>query len=354
MANEMKEFGGMITKLINKENLGREEAKEVFYSIIGNETTDMHQGAFLAALTAKGETAEEIAGSWDAIYHLDTVKVNPDVTGPIVDNCGTGMDSFKSFNISTAASLVAAAGGVTIARHGARALSSVCGTVDILEELGVDVDCTPEQTKENIEKLGIGLFNGMSPLVHPQALGRILSQISFGTVLNISASLANPALPSYAVRGVYSPELLDLVPQIMKEIGYKRALVIYGAVDEEQGLGMDEASVIGRTQVAELMEDGEVKRYSFYPEDMGITVGNAEDLRPLGDRNKEAARMRRILSGEGNRTETDVVALNAGLIFYLTDKAESIEAGYRLAKETLVSGEALSLLDRWAGYKPQA
>lgn len=354
MATEMKQFGSTITKLINKENLGREEAKAVFYDIIGNETTDMHQGAFLAALTAKGETAEEIAGSWDAIYHLDTVKVNPDVAGPIVDNCGTGMDSFKSFNISTAASLVAAAEGVTIARHGARALSSVCGTVDILEELGVKVDCTPEETKEHIEELGIGLFNGMSPLVHPQALGRILSQISFGTVLNISASLANPALPTYAVRGVYSPELLELVPQIMKEIGYKRALVIYGAVDEEQGLGMDEASVIGRTQVAELMEDGSVKRYSFYPADLGIQVGDPEDLRPLGDRTKEAERMRRILSGQGTTTESDVVSLNAGLIFYLTNKAESIEAGYRMASKTLASGKALTLLEHWAGYKSQA
>lgn len=181
---EQKQFGNVIAKLINKENLSREEAKTAFSQILSNRQTDMQQGAFLAALTAKGATPEEIAGGWEAIYHLDTVKVELVTDQPLVDNCGTGMDTFKTFNISTAASIIAAAGGIRMAKHGSRALTSFCGTIDIIEELGVDVECDVDIVKQSIENAGIGIFNGMSSKVHPMALGRILSQISFGTVLN--------------------------------------------------------------------------------------------------------------------------------------------------------------------------
>ena len=140
----IKEFAKTITKLINKENLSREEAFDAFMTVLKAETSDIQQGAFLAALTAKGETKDEIASCWQAIYEFDTVKQNPVVDGDIVENSGTGMDSFKTFNISTVASIVAASYGVPMARHGARALSSKCGTVDIAEALGVNVECDVE------------------------------------------------------------------------------------------------------------------------------------------------------------------------------------------------------------------
>jgi anthranilate phosphoribosyltransferase len=342
-----KEFGAVVTKLLNKENLNKDEAKEMFIEVMSDNQTDMHQGAFLAALNAKGETAEEIAGSWEAIYHLDTIKVSPEVQGPIVDNCGTGMDTFKTFNISTAASIIAAAGNVTIARHGARALSSVCGTVDIAEELGVFVESEPEIVKKSIEETGIGIFNGMSPKVHPAALGRILSQISFGTILNISASLANPALPKYGVRGVYSREMLELVPEIMKEIGYRKALVVFGEVDGAGSLGMDEASTLGMTHVAELKEDGSVEKYSFLPEDMGLLRGNEEEIKPLNDKQAEAERMVKLLMGKDNSSRTDIACLNTGLIFYLTGKTDSIRDGYEYALELVKSGKAIKKLQDW-------
>jgi len=241
--NSTKAFGQAITKLINKENLTRTEAKKLFAEILENRQTEMQQGAFLAALSAKGSTVEEIAGSWEAIFELDTVKVTPDINKPLVENCGTGMDEVNTFNISTAASIIAAAAGVVMAKHGARALTSTSGTIDILEELGVNVECEPDTVKKSIEKAGIGIFNGMSPKVHPRALGRILANISFGTILNTSASLANPALPQYGVRGVYSKELLNSVPLVMHEIGYKKAIVVHGL--DENGNGMDEASTLG-------------------------------------------------------------------------------------------------------------
>jgi len=343
----MKEFGHVITKLLNRENLSRDEARNMFLQVMSDEQTQMQQGAFLAAITAKGETVDEIAGSWDAIYNLDTVKVQPEVGEPLVDNCGTGMDSFKTFNVSTAASIVAAAAGVKMAKHGARALSSVCGTIDILEELGVDVECDVEIVKKSIEKAGIGIFNGMSPKVHPWALGRILSQISFGTVLNIAASLANPALPRYGVRGVYSKNLLDPVPRIMKEIGYKKALVVHGTVDAEGGPGMDEASVVDRTYVAELKEDGNIEHYSFLPEDLGIKRGEREEIKPLQDRKEEAKRLLNILKGGDTSARLDMVCLNSGLVLYLTGKALSLKEGHEQSRNLIFSGQAFRKLEQW-------
>jgi len=174
-----REFGSLIMRLIQKGDMTRDETREAFYTILKDQTTEMQQGAFLAALTSKGETAEEAAGAWEAIYNLDTEKVVINSQGPLIENCGTGMDGFKTFNISTAASIIAAAGGIYMARHGARAITSVCGTVDLAEALGVDVECDVRVVARSIEKTGLGLFNGMSPKVHPNALRRILSKIFF-------------------------------------------------------------------------------------------------------------------------------------------------------------------------------
>ena len=272
--NADKDFGMWITRLIQKGDLTRRESKAAFHTILRNETTEMQQGAFLAALTAKGETEEEVAGSWEAIYELDTVKVKTDHPDPVVENSGTGMDTFKTFNISTAASLVAASGGIPMARHGARSITSLCGTVDMAEMLGVDVECSAQLVAESITKAGIGLFNGMSPQSHPRALGRILSQIHFGSTLNIAASLANPAMPKIGVRGVYSREMILPVIRVMKEIGYERALVFYGGIDDSDR-GMDEASVCGPTFCAKLEPNTGIREFRFRPEDFGISPGAA-------------------------------------------------------------------------------
>ncbi|ACV62441.1 anthranilate phosphoribosyltransferase [Desulfofarcimen acetoxidans DSM 771] len=346
LIEQAKEFGHIITKLINKEDLSRHEAKEAFSQILLNQQSEMQQGAFLAALTSKRETVEEIAGCWEAIYELDTVKVIPDVPEPLVDNCGTGMDTIKTFNISTAASIIAAAAGIRMAKHGARAITSVCGTIDILEKLGVDVECSPQIVKKSIEKAGIGIFNGMSPKVHPQALGRVLSQISFGTILNISGSLSNPALPRYGVRGVYSKELVKPVAQVMREIGYKKAVVVHGLAEDEVK-GMDEASTLGHTIIAELRENGEIIMYSFAPEDIGIKRSEMHLLAPSENREEEVLRFLAVLKGEEEGARSDIVCLNAALILYLVNCNNSLEECYRKAKEIIFSGEAIKKLYDW-------
>ncbi|MGE0902472.1 MULTISPECIES: anthranilate phosphoribosyltransferase [Dehalococcoides] len=353
--NRVKNFGAVISRLISKENLNREEVKDCFCQIMRNEQPDLQQGAFMAALTAKGETAPEIAGVWEAIYEQDTVRVKPLVNKPLVDNCGTGMDSLKTFNISTAASIVAAAGGVVLAKHGARALSGSLGTIDMLESLGVDVETDVETVRRSIETAGIGIFNGMSAQVHPQALFRILSQIRFGTTLNIAGSLANPALPRYAVRGVYSAELLQPVAEVMREIGYKKALVIYGSAPG--GRGMDELSVLGESLIAELGEDGQIINYSLSPADFGLKPGRMEDILTSGDKQRETLRLLRILSGGENGAAFDAVCLNAAPVFYIAGEADSLQQGYAKAAEIIRSGAAIAKLRQWVqtqNSNPQA
>lgn len=344
----MKDYGQVISQLINKENLTKDASKEMFMEILSDKQTAMQQGAFLAALSAKGATPEEVAGSFEAIYEVDTFKVEPITEFPIVDNCGTGMDSFKTFNISTVASIIAAAAGIPMAKHGSRALTSVCGTIDVLEALGIDMNSSVDLVKESIEKAGIGIFNGMSPEVHPVALGRVLSQISFGSVLNISASLANPALPQYGVRGVYSKEMLEFVPQIMAEIGYKRAIVVYGEVGEKS---IDEASTLGTTYIAELKEDGTVENYSFNPQDMGITPGIVDEIRTFDSIEDSALCIVRLLNGKETKTREDIVALNAGLVLYLRDKASSIREGYEMSLELIHNGKAWAQLKTWVKHQ---
>ena len=341
-----RELGAIITRLIQKENLTRNEAKQSFASVLSDEVTDMQQGAFLAALTAKGETKEEVAGSWEAIYDLDTTKVDLESEIKTVDNSGTGMDTFKTFNISTAASVIAAAGGIPMARHGARAITSVCGTVDMAEALGVDVECTADLVVKSIKTAGLGLFNGMSPHIHPMALGRILSQIYFGSTLNIAASLANPALPSIGVRGVYSKEIILPVANVMKEIGYKSAIVLHGSIDESDK-GMDEASVCGITHCAQISEKDGINEFTIDPKKLGLSIKNSKDLSPEKDIKTESKRFAALLNNRGNNARKNAALLNAGLIFLAADRATNLEDGIEQAAGILESGKAFQTLEKW-------
>lgn len=347
MSNEsMRDFGTVITRLINKEDLSFEETKEVISQVLLDEQPEMQQGAFLAALKAKGETAKEIAAIWETIYDIDTVKVNPEVSSPLVETSGTGMDSLNTFNISTGASIITAAAGINIAKHGSRAITSVTGTVDILETIGIDVESDPQIVKKSIENAGIGIFNGMSPKVHPRALGRILSKVFFSTTLNIAASLANPVLPKYGVRGVYTKKLLKPAALIMKEIGYKKAIVVHG-LNKKGDKGMDEASTLGETLIVELEENGEIEEYSFMPEDVGIKSTTPEKLLPYKNREKEAVRLIKVLKGEENGPCTDIVCLNAALVLYLMGLCKNIKRGVIKAQEIINSGSAIKKLKKW-------
>lgn len=348
-----RELGSFIGRVIAGEDLSREESYHAFCLLLGDEVAPMQQGGFLAALTTKGETVAELAGGWQAIYDLDTRQVDLGDLA-LIDNCGTGMDSFKTFNISTAAALVGAAGGLRVARHGARAITSAVGTVDLVERLGVDVDCQVELVAASIREAGIGLFNGMSPAVHPGALGRILGQLSFGSPLNIVASLAHPAMPQTALRGVYSRDMVRPIAEVMAAIGYRRALVVHGEIDNSR-LGMDEASVCGVTSCAEL-RDGTITQFLLQPEECGLARHLAPPL--AADRTPEEAvqKIYRLLAGRGDAARADAVSLNAGLLFYLDGRTATIATGVALAARLLGEGQALPVLRRWVrsqNRKPQ-
>lgn len=339
-------FGKAIDALIAKQDLSGELTFELFSRLIRDDESRMNQGAFLAALTSKGATEEEIAAIQRVIYEFDTVRVEVSTDKPLAENSGTGMDSFKTFNISTAASVVAASCGVAMARHGSRAITSSCGTVDVAEALGVTVEMEASQVAKSIEKCGLGLFNGTSPMVHPVGLGRILGEINFGTVLNIAASLANPVKPQYGVRGVNDPLIMERTAKIMHNIGYRRSVVLYGFIGEDKP-GMDEASTLGRTVFTETDDRGHMTVQRCYPEDFGMKRGVAEELAAIGDPVLEAQRLARILSGEYRNSAVDIVLLNAAFLLYTAGKADDLVKAYWLAQDALYSGRVYQKLEEW-------
>jgi anthranilate phosphoribosyltransferase len=348
-AIKIMNFGAKIQSLIDGNNLSREETYEMFKEVLLNEQPDLQQGAFLAALVAKGETVEEIAGAWAAIDEIDTVHVSPDVQGGIFENSGTGMDALKTFNVSSAAAIVAAAGGVTMARHGARAITSRCGTVDIMETVGIDVECDVNFVERSIQEAGIGLFNGMSAKVHPGALGRILSQIRFGSTLNIAASLANPCRPTLGLRGVYNEKLLPIASEVMQNIGYERGMVVHGK-DAISGYGMDELSISGETKVYEFARNSR-QEYTICPEDLGLKRMPFEEVASLGEPAKEALRFLQVLSGKGHQACIDFTCLNAGAILYTAGKCDNLKKGVELSREIIECNRAVEKLRQWTAVQ---
>ncbi len=340
-----EQFGYYIQLLIEQKNLTRDQTYLLFRELMLDTQSQLQQGALLAALVAKGETIEEMAGAWQAIDEFDTVHPEG-MPEDLFENSGTGMDGFKTFNVSSAAAIVAAANGLPMARHGARAITSRCGTVDIMEAMGVDVECPAETVAHSIRTVGIGLFNGMSPKVHPGGLGRILSQIRFGSTLNIAASLANPARPRHALRGVYAERLVASTASVMSQIGYKSGMVVHGT-DAKTGLGMDELSVCGTSTVC--CFSGDVREeFSIVPEDMGIVRRRGEEVAACENLEQEATRFMQVVSGNGRFPACeDFVSLNAGAMLWTAGCSPDLSKGVLAAREILGSGRALAKLRQW-------
>ncbi len=343
--NDLAPFGKLIQRLINHTDLSSEESYRAFCEILKGQQPDLQQGAFLSALVAKGETSGEVEGAWRAIMELDTVDASEGLPRPLIENSGTGMDSLKTFNVSSVAAIVAAACGATLARHGARALTSSCGTVDVLEAAGIGVDVEIETIRKSICECGIGLFNGMSAKVHPCALGRILSQIRFGSTLNIAASLANPARPDRVVRGVYAPRLLSLATDVLCDMGVEKGMVVYGTDSEREG-GMDELSITGPTQIISFTAT-QRQAYTIMPEEVGLRTARFEDIAAFGDVQRERDRLLDILSGRGTQACTDMTCLNAAAVLVVGDLAASFEEGVRLARNAIADGRAFAKLQQW-------
>ena len=326
-----------IVKIVNKEDLTYDEAYAVMNEIMGGETTPTQNAAFLAALStksAKAETTDEIAGCAAAMReHAVQVKTGMDV----FEIVGTGGDNAQSFNISTTSALVAAAGGMKVAKHGNRAASSLCGTADCLEALGVNIDQSPEKCVELLNKVGMCFFFAQKYHTSMKYVGPIRKELGFRTVFNILGPLTNPGSPAMQLLGVYDEYLVEPLAQVLVSLGVKRGMVVYG-MDK-----LDEISMSAPTKICEI-KDGWFRTTVISPEDFGFERCTKEDLK--GGTPEENTKIVRDILGGQKGNKRNAVLMNAGASLYIGGKADSMKEGIELAAEIIDSGKALETLDK--------
>lgn len=324
-----------IDKLVRRSDLSETEMVEVMNQIMTGEATPLQVAAFLTALRMKGETVDEITGAARVMREkAHRVQVGHD---RVLDTCGTGGDQKGTFNISTTAAFVLAGAGVCVAKHGNRAVSGHSGSADVLGALGVKVDAPKEKVERCIAEIGIGFL--FAPLLH-EAMKYAMQprrDIGIRTIFNLLGPLTNPAMAQYQLLGIYSGDLVAAIARVLKNLGSKRAMVVHGLE------GLDEISLCGPTQVAEL-RDGEVREYTVEPEQFNLERCRLEDLHG-GDAEQSAKIVRGILEGRPG-PQRDMVLLNSGAALYVSGRAATIPEGIRLAAEAIDSGQARQKLDR--------
>ena len=328
-----------IIKLVNKGDLTYDEAKQVMLEIMKGETTATQNAAFLAALSTKStkaETIDEISGCAEAMRSLATPVPHPGMK--VMEIVGTGGDGAHSFNISTTSAFVVAAAGVKVAKHGNRAASSLCGTADCLEALGVNINQTPEKALEMLEKTNFCFLFAQKYHAAMRFVGPIRKELGFRTVFNILGPLTNPAKPKYFLLGVYDEYLVEPLAKVLASLGVKRAAVVYGQAR------LDEISPVGPTTICEL-RDGYYRTTVIRPEDFGMTSGNKEEL-VSGVPEVNAQITRDILSGKTQGTRRNAVLLNAGAALFTAGRAETIADGIQLAARMIDSGKAMETLEK--------
>ena len=326
-----------IVKIVSKEDLTYEEAYTVMNEIMSGETTPTQNAAFLAALStksARAETTDEIAGCAAAMREKATrVEAGDD----LFEIVGTGGDNAHSFNISTTSALVAAAGGMRVAKHGNRAASSKSGPADCLEALGVNIDQSPDKCRELLDTAGMCFFFAQKYHTSMKYVGAIRKELGFRTVFNILGPLTNPGHPSMQLLGVYDEYLVQPLAQVLMNLGVKRGMVVYGQ-DK-----LDEISLSAPTTVCEF-QDGWMKNYVITPEQFGLKRCEKQDL-VGGTPAENAAITKAILAGEKG-PKRDAVLMNAGAALYIGRKAESLADGIKLAAELIDSGKAAKTLEK--------
>ena len=335
-----------LKKVVEREDLSAEEAFMTMDGIMSGKATDAQIAAFLTALRLKGETVAEITGFARAMREkVSPVKVRGQVDASIsgtdrealVDTCGTGGDVSNTFNISTATAFVVAGAGIPVAKHGNRSVSSLCGSADVIEALGVSIELPPEQVGQCIDEVGIGFL--YAPLLH-KAMKYVMTarrEIRIRTVFNILGPLTNPAGASAQVVGVYQEGLTEVLARVLNELGSRRAFVVHG-LD-----GLDEISASGESKVSEV-KGGHVSTYRVSPEDFGLRRSRLSDLQG-GNAAENAQIIRSLLSGEEG-PKRDVVLMNASLAIAAGGKANDFNEGVKIAAQSIDSGAAMEKLLR--------
>ena len=330
-----------IVKIVSKEDLSYDEAFTVMNEIMSGTTTPTQNAAFLAALStksARAETADEIAGC-AAAMRAHATQVNTDME--VFDIVGTGGDNANSFNISTTAAFVIAASGIRVAKHGNRAASSLCGTADCLEALGVNIEQSPQMCLDLLNNVGMCFFFAQKYHSSMKYVSSIRRELGFRTVFNILGPLTNPASPSLQLLGVYDDYLVEPLAHVLINLGVRRGMVVYGH-DR-----LDEISLCAPTSVCEI-KNGWFKSYVIKPEQFGFKRCSREDLK--GGRSEDNAQITvDILNGDRGH-KRNAVLLNAGASLYIGGRAQSIEEGIALASSIIDSGKALETLNRFIKF----
>lgn len=329
-----------LTALLEKRDLSRGEMLSVMQQIMGGEMTPVQIAGILVALRAKGETVAEIAAAAEVMREL-SIKVPVDAEQHLVDTCGTGGDGAHTFNISTASALVAAAAGVKIAKHGGRSVSSSCGSADVLEALGVNVNLTPDRVAQSIHEVGVGFMFAPNHHSAMKFAAPVRRELGVRTLFNLLGPLTNPAGAKNQVMGVFRKDLCYPLAEALKSLGANHVMVVHGAD------GMDEITITGETHVAEL-KNGGVMEYAVDPEEFGMKLGSSDDLKA---RSPEEAR-HKLLAVLDNTpgAARDIVALNAGAAIYVGGIAPSLEAGVKQALQVIASGQAKAKLEQLIAF----
>ena len=325
-----------IDKVIKKQHLTESEMMEVMSSIMENRATPSQIGGFLTALRMKGETVEEITGS-AKVMRDKALNVNIKEAYTI-DTCGTGGDQANTFNISTAVTFVAAAAGVTVVKHGNRSVSSKCGSADVLESLGVNIDLTPEKVQESVKKLNLGFM--FAPRFH-QAMKYAVAprrELGIRTIFNILGPLTNPARVQGQVLGVYDEALTEVMAEVLRGLDVDRAMVVHG-LD-----GLDEITITTETKVSEL-KDGEICTYYIKPQRFHLPSASKKEIEGGGPK-ENADIILNILQGKKG-AQRNIVLLNAGAAIYVGKQASSLEEGVDKAREVIDKGLALEKLNQF-------
>jgi anthranilate phosphoribosyltransferase len=329
-----------LARLLDGHDLTRDEAREAMNTIMSGEATPAQIGGFLVALRLKGETADEIAGCAEAM-RAHVLAVHPQ-REDLVDTAGTGGDGGRTFNISTAAALVAAAAGAGVAKHGNRAVSSASGSADVLEALGFELELPPERIAESIDTLGFGFL--FAPTHHPamKHAAPVRKELAARTVFNVLGPLTNPAGARAQVVGVYSPDLVKTLAEVLAALGARRAFVVHGAG------GIDELSPAGPNLVYEVI-DGGVREREIDPLELGIARCAPEVLRG-GSPEENAAAIREVFEG-GNGGRRDAILLNAAGAIAAGGHAEDLREGLELARKAIESGAAAERLEALIAFR---
>jgi anthranilate phosphoribosyltransferase len=332
-----------IRTVVEARELSREQATAAMDAIMTGTVSGAQIGALVTGLRMKGETVSEIAGFAQAMRsHALTVEVDANER-PLLDTCGTGGDNSHSFNISTTATFAIAAAGVRIAKHGNRAASSLCGSADLLEGLGIAVELSPEEVARSVEEVGIGFM--FAPAFHPamRFVGPSRREMGIRTIFNVLGPLTNPAGASHQLIGVGHPDIARKLADVLKMLGSTRAVLVHS---EE---GLDEIGILGQSAITEWdSRRGTVREYAVSPDDFGLERGTAADVKG-GDVATNVAITRAILSGEPGPRRT-ITLMNAGAGIYAAERTDSIGEGIELAAEAIDSGAALECLNRLVAF----